>query len=141
MRFSDDDLNEIYDRTSGYCHLCHRKLAFTNYGVLGARGAWEVEHSNPQARGGTHMRTNLYAACIPCNRSKGCRSTKCVRHQNGVRRAPPSVPQRKSAKEKQAIAGGLAGGTIGAALFGPLGAAAGFLMGASVASRKNPEHN
>jgi len=71
MHFSDDDLNEIYDRTSGYCHICHRKLAFINYGVLGARGAWEVEHSKPQARGGTHMRTNLYAACIPCNRSKG----------------------------------------------------------------------
>jgi 5-methylcytosine-specific restriction endonuclease McrA len=141
MRFSDDDLNEIYDRTSGYCHLCHRKLAFSNYGILGARGAWEVEHSNPQARGGTHMRRNLYAACIPCNRSKSCRSTKSVRCANGVRKAPLCVQRRKIAKEKQALAGGLAGATIGAALFGPLGAAAGFLIGASGASRQNPDRN
>jgi hypothetical protein len=141
MRFSDDDLNEIYDRTSGYCHLCHRKLAFTNYGVLGARGAWEVEHSKPQAHGGTHMRTNLYAACVPCNRSKSCRSTKSVRHENGVRKAPLCVQQRTRAKEEQALAGGLAGGTVGAALFGPVGAVAGFLIGASVASRQNPDGN
>ena len=48
------DLNAIYDRTSGYCQICHRKVYFNNYGVLGARGAWEIEHSRPQALGGTH---------------------------------------------------------------------------------------
>jgi hypothetical protein len=114
-------------------------IAFTNYGIVGARGAWEVEHSNPRARGGTHMRRNLYAACIPCNRSKGFRSTKSVRHENGVRKAPLCVQQRKAAKEQQALAGGLAGGTLGGTLFGPLGAVAGFLIGASVAAGQNPD--
>jgi hypothetical protein len=42
------DLNAIYDRTSGYCHIFHRKLVFTNYGIVGAKGAWEVEHSGPR---------------------------------------------------------------------------------------------
>jgi len=103
MRYSNDELNDIYERTSGYCHLCHRKLAFTNYGVPGARGAWEIEHSNPQARGGTSLRRNLYAACIPCNRSKGCRSTKSVRCQNGVRRAPLSIQQSKERKRSRPL--------------------------------------
>lgn len=39
MAFTSDDLNAIYDRTSGYCHLCGKKLAFTNHGAVGARGA------------------------------------------------------------------------------------------------------
>lgn len=46
MPYSRSQLRRIYDRTSGYCHLCHKKLAFTNYGRYGAKGVWEVEHSN-----------------------------------------------------------------------------------------------
>jgi 5-methylcytosine-specific restriction endonuclease McrA len=71
MRYSSDDLNAIYDRTSGYCHICKRKVAFCNYGALGRRGAWEVEHSHARAKGGSDRLGNLYAACIKCNREKG----------------------------------------------------------------------
>ena len=65
------DLNAIYDRTSGYCHICHRKLAFYNYGIVDAKGAWEVEHSRPRALGGTHDGNNKYAIASqpgPCAR-------------------------------------------------------------------------
>jgi hypothetical protein len=31
------DLNAIYDRTSGYCHICQPKVYFSNYGIVGAR--------------------------------------------------------------------------------------------------------
>lgn len=36
MAFNDAMLNQIYDRTSGRCHICHKKLAYKNYGAVGA---------------------------------------------------------------------------------------------------------
>lgn len=139
MPFSDDQLNDIYDRTSGYCHICHRKLAFSNYGVIGARGAWEVEHSRPQRQGGSSRLCNLYPACISCNRSKGARSTRAVRDQNGVRRAPMSSNKRREARQQRSAAGAVIGGVAGAALFGPLGALAGGALGASFFKSGNPD--
>lgn len=41
----------IFDRTQGLCHICRRRLAWSNYGIFGARGTWEAEHSVPQAVG------------------------------------------------------------------------------------------
>ncbi len=71
MGYTDDELNYIYDKTGGYCNWCEKKIAFRNYGRVGERGAWEVDHSNPLALGGTDYLRNLVPACIPCNRSKG----------------------------------------------------------------------
>lgn len=31
-------LRKIYDKTDGYCHICHKKLAFSNHGITGAKG-------------------------------------------------------------------------------------------------------
>lgn len=81
MEWSDSQLSAIYDRTSGYCHICRKKLAFSNYACSGERGAWEVEHSVPRAAGGTDRLNNLFAACIDCNRSKGACSTRSCRGQ------------------------------------------------------------
>ena len=71
MSYTDDELSDIYDKTEGYCHHCGKRLAWINYGVPGARAAWEVDHSNPLSRGGTNYYRNLVPSCIPCNRSKG----------------------------------------------------------------------
>src|SRR6266481_309133 len=70
VAYMREQLRRIYDKTNGSCHLCGKKLAFTNYGEVGARAAWEVEHSIPLANGGTHHGNNLFASCVPCNRSK-----------------------------------------------------------------------
>ncbi len=51
-RYSNDLLNSIYDNTYGYCACCRKKLAFVNYGILGARANWEVDHDVPVSRGG-----------------------------------------------------------------------------------------
>ena len=67
MTFSDDDLNDIYDKNGGCCWHCGKKLAFSNYGIVGARGAWEVDHSSPF---GVDDLRNWEPACVPCNRSK-----------------------------------------------------------------------
>lgn len=71
MQWDWDTLNWVYDRTGGYCRYCEKRLSWTNYAVDGARGAWEVDHSVPLALGGTDYLSNLWPACIDCNRDKG----------------------------------------------------------------------
>jgi HNH endonuclease len=136
--FTERQLNAIYDRTSGYCHICRRKMAFSNYGCVGARGAWEVEHSRPRARGGTNHGNNLYGACIPCNRSKGARGTRSVRRANGFASAPMSRERRNQVRQENAVVGGAFGALLGA-LAGPPGAIAGLLIGARAGYVKKPD--
>lgn len=98
-------LQKIFDRTNGRCHLCRGPLQFDRFGVVGQPGAWEREHSVARANGGTDHLNNLYAACIPCNRSKQDRSTATVRRTNGYRSAPLSAEQ----KSGNAVIGGSLG--------------------------------
>jgi len=132
------ELRQIYDRTCGYCHICHKKLAFKNYGRHGERAAWEIEHSNPRAKGGTNRWNNLYAACIRCNRSKGANSTRAARAQYGKVRAPLSGRKRKAAKLDNAVTYGIAGAGAGAVL-GPVGLVVGAIVGAGMGHKKNPD--
>jgi hypothetical protein len=113
MRFNEQQLVKIFQRTSGYCHICHKKLQLNKYGAEGERGSWEVEHSNPQAKGGTHRLNNLYPACIRCNRAKGARSTRSARAKHGKTRAPLSVAKRRKAKAINALKGAVLGGVTG----------------------------
>jgi 5-methylcytosine-specific restriction endonuclease McrA len=140
IRFSEEQRNDIYDRTSGYCHICRKKLAFNNYGRFGAKGAWEVEHSKPQSRGGTNRLNNLYAACVSCNRSKNNSSTRTARGAYGNRKAPLSTEARKRAKAGNAVAGGVLGAIAGL-VFGPGGAIIGGAIGAKLGHKKNPDKN
>ena len=117
MSFTTDELKKIYDRSSGYCHICHKKLAWKNYGEIGARGAWEVEHSNPKAGGGTDGLHNLYPACIPCNRSKGSKSVRSARALYGKTRAPLAREKREKAKILNSFIYGLGGAAIARVLW------------------------
>lgn len=132
MAFSRAELKAIYDRTSGYCHICGKKLALTNYGAAGSRGGWEVEHSVPRAAGGTDRLNNLYASCIPCNRAKQDGSTRTARAQNGRTRAPLSREKRAGQRTTNTVVGGAAGAMLGGALFGPAGAVIGGGIGAAL---------
>jgi hypothetical protein len=137
MRLTQDQLEYVFDRTSGYCHLCHGKLAFCNYALRDERGAWEIEHSVPRARGGTNRLNNLYAAHIGCNRSKGARSTRSARRQNGYTCAPASVQARRNERIENMIAGGGLGMFVGA-LGGPAGLLLGGLIGGSLGFDQKP---
>lgn len=95
MKREEAQLRAIYDRTEGQCHICRKRLSFCNYGLLGKRGAWEIEHSVAQARGGTDHGNNLFAAHISCNRSKGDSSSRTARRQHGYQCAPYSTTKRK----------------------------------------------
>lgn len=68
--WDDETINRVYDRNGGYCWHCGRKLSFTNYGIVGAKSAWEIDHSRPLSRGGTDHLNNLVPSCVECNRSK-----------------------------------------------------------------------
>jgi hypothetical protein len=125
------ELRTIYDRTGGYCHLCERKLAFTNYGKRGRRGAWHIEHSVPRANGGTNHGNNLKPSCIECNLEKGTLSTRAIRARNGRTRSPISREKRRRATEANTVGGAVIGGLIGA-VGGPLGMAAGAWLGGAI---------
>ncbi len=137
MAYSTEELNRIYDRTSGRCHICGKRLSFKNYGRYGERGAWHVEHSRPRARGGTDHGNNLYAACIGCNLEKSTVSTRTARAWHGRRRAPLSRERRIEAKNSAALAWGILGAAVGA-LGGPWGAIAGALIDAKLGHGADP---
>ncbi len=137
-KYDNATLSAIYDRTNGYCHLCGKKLAFTNYGQRGARGAWNVEHSIAVAMGGTDHLNNLYAACITCNAEKGLLSTRTARAGNGMTRAPRSVAAQERARSKDTSKGATVGGALGLLLSGtPGGVVVGALIGGALGGSGN----
>lgn len=137
--YSDERLERIFDRTSGYCHLCSRKLVFCNYAIRGARGAWNVEHSIPRALGGTDHLNNLYPAHIDCNEMKGTNCTKRSRAAHGRTRAPYSVAKRIQKREDNALRKGIITGAAGGAMFGPPGVIIGAFIGAISGYDENPD--
>lgn len=74
-------LAEIFEKTDGHCHICNGKLEFEDYGKTDAPGAWEVDHHEPLAKGGTDHLDNLFPACSTCNRSKQDSSTETARRK------------------------------------------------------------
>ena len=139
MRFTKEQLDQIYRKTSGYCHICHTKLSRKNYGQDGERGAWHVEHSVPRAKGGTDHLNNLKPACISCNLDKSATTTRTARGWNGKTRAPLSVEKRNQAKSENALLGAVGGGVVGFAVAGPIGAAIGALAGGHFGASENPD--
>ena len=70
MAYTDEVLNDVYDMTQGYCLYCDMKLSFINYGKVGKRAAWEVDHFIPIRSNGPHRMDNLVPACVHCNTVK-----------------------------------------------------------------------
>lgn len=92
-------IERIYRKTDGNCHICYKKLSLSNYGKLGNKGAWEIEHSVPRVKGGTDHSNNLFAACISCNRDKGTHTSRTARAWHGRTKAPLS----REKKEEEAF--------------------------------------
>lgn len=139
MPWKPEALRFVYDRTSGRCHLCGKKLSWINYGRRGARGAWHVDHSVPRTKGGTNHRNNLYAACIVCNREKDTFTAKTARSWHGRQRAPLSHAKRAQRKKQNAAIGGAVGGLLGAVVLGPVGAVVGAGIGAKLGHNAKPD--
>jgi hypothetical protein len=136
---ADDRLEQVFERTAGRCHICGGNLCFRNYGRVGARGAWEIEHSHPRCKGGSDSLNNLYAAHIRCNRQKGTCTTRTARSWHARTRAPLSAQKQSEVRQRNAFEIGLIGVVLGLAT-GGIGAAvvlggAGACLGHSL----NPE--
>ena len=138
MAYTRTELRRIYDRTSGYCHLCHGKMSFTNFSRLGRKGAWEVEHSVPRSKGGTDHGNNLRGAHINCNRQKSDFTTQTARRWHGITRAPLSRDQKKQAQASNTARGALIGGLVGL-IAGPEGAVLGSMLGAAIGNSIKPK--
>lgn len=54
-------LDEIFERDSGVCHLCHKRVP---------RSKATMDHLIPVSLGGPHTRANVSLACRSCNSSK-----------------------------------------------------------------------
>lgn len=115
MPYDEDKLRRVFERTDGACHICRRKLLFSNYGRTDKRDCWEVDHSLPRSRGGSDRLNNLYVAHIRCNRSKGSRNSRSVRGKNGFQAAPLST----KAKTRNTVTGGVLGVMAGYILVPP----------------------
>jgi hypothetical protein len=136
--FSAEVLEHVFDRTDGRCHICYRRVAWKNYGILGARGAWEVDHSVPRAYGGTDRLTNLLPAHIRCNRSKQAGSSRSARGQHGRRRAPYSASGRQAVRVRNgALGAGL--GWLAAAILLPQARVAAAIIGALGGASIDPD--
>lgn len=127
-RFDEETRRAVFEKSNRLCHLCWEPIAYANYGNHGARGAWEIDHSNPKAKGGTDHLNNLYAAHTVCNRAKQARSSASVRRENGHSRSPMSAEAMQELKEGDAWAGAIAGGMLGARF----GGFPGLLIGAAI---------
>ena len=140
-RRTDDELNAIFDSTSGKCHLCGRRLAWRNHGVVGGRGAWHVDHSRARARGGSDFLRNLRPACITCNCSKRDGSNRTIRARHGRTRAPLSRDRRRAAKIRNGVVGAGLGWVAGRALLGlaPAPAILLGLLGLAVGGNLDPD--
>lgn len=70
MGYNDEYVNWVYDRTRGQCFYCGITLSFKNYGIVGNKGAWEIDHFIPIASKGAHQPHNWVPACVNCNTEK-----------------------------------------------------------------------
>jgi hypothetical protein len=129
MPYLPEQLQAIFARTDGRCHLCGDRVFFSHYGRLDTAGAWEVEHSLPRAAGGTDHGNNLYAAHPSCNRSKCDGSTRAARILNGLTRAPLCAAKKEAIRERNTGVGLGVGIAVGSAVAGPLGALIGGVVG------------
>ncbi|MBI1948531.1 MAG: HNH endonuclease [Deltaproteobacteria bacterium] len=139
MAYGDDVLRQIHQKTDGRCHLCRRAVRYALYGAYAEPAGWEVDHSNPRARGGTDRKSNLLPACCSCNRTKRASSTRSARKRNGFSRRPKSRGEKTATREKNAVVGGGLGAVAGGLMFGPLGALAGALLGGGIGHDIDPE--
>ena len=138
--WTDEGLRAIYDTTSGKCHLCHKKLAWKNYGARkGTRGAWHVDHSRPLTRGGVDDRRNAKPACASCNCSKQDGYNRTIRARRGLSRAPLSRVRRKEATFNNTIAGAGVGAALGGLVGGRPGAILGGVLASLLGAKQDPD--
>jgi 5-methylcytosine-specific restriction endonuclease McrA len=92
MPYTENQLDDFYYSTCGYCRYCGKKISRINYGSHREKGAWEVDHVRPRVSRGSDGDHNLVPACFGCNRSKGrktplnwCRFLKSSQYSEDIK--------------------------------------------------------
>ena len=138
MKYTGDQLKKVYGKTNGYCHVCHGKLLFKNYGKKGGKNAWHIDHSRAQAKGGTFHTNNLFPAHWDCNIKKGVKTSRTARSWSGNSRAPYSKEKLIRIRSERR-AGGAAIGAAAGIPFGIPGIIIGAAGGALIGELTSPE--
>lgn len=117
MRYSNEDLTYIADKTNDHCHLCNGKFIYSHYGRLDKATGWEVDHSKARSKGGSEKLSNKLPAHVRCNRSKGTRSTRDYRRIYGFTKKPKSKVQVQNDKVLDDVVGAIG---VGIAVVGTI---------------------
>lgn len=139
MSYTEEDKQRVYERTDGRCHLCWDPIDRDKYGDLDDPRGWEFDHSKPANKGGSDHPNNIYPAHQSCNRSKGSRSSRSYRREEGYSGPPLSKERKEKKNTEQQLGGALIGAGAGAAIGGPPGAALGGFIGLIAGDAKDPE--
>lgn len=100
MKYSDDELMWIFNRSDGRCFYCGAEVSFHAYQAFGQRNAWLVDRFVPSERGGTDQIFNWVASCPACSFDKGSRlpwEFAPERFRSGEPRPEVSLIQRRYA--------------------------------------------
>ncbi|MBL8618792.1 MAG: HNH endonuclease [Deltaproteobacteria bacterium] len=109
------DLDKVWAKTHGRCHLCHLEVDLATYGladIFGADAA-TVDHLVPQSHGGDDHHDNLLPAHLGCNASRGTQPVAVTRFRMaGALDAPMSTDGRIGAGVAIMGLGALLGGAL-----------------------------
>lgn len=130
MTFDPDTLRAIYRATSGYCHRCRRKLAFSRFAQADGRGGWEIDACQPHPRA-----TALVPVCLACHR--GPRAAEPAPPSGAIAARAPE-PREGAPTLRGALIGGACGALLGALWGGLLGALLGALLEAEAGPKDLP---
>ncbi|MCY1009312.1 HNH endonuclease [Nannocystis pusilla] len=117
------DVDAIWRRTNGKCHLCHEGVGLHTYGCLSLYGgeAGSVDHLVPQYFGGTDHFDNLRIAHQRCNSGRGIRDPDEVRLELAGRLDEPRSAGQEVLRAVAITGGGAAvGGLIALATADPV---------------------
>lgn len=116
------NVRDIWARTGGKCHLCHRPVDLSTYGLVEIYGAEaaSVDHLVPQSLGGDHGFENLRIAHVGCNSRRGTQDPVDARFsQSGRTWEPFSTGARVGVVLTSTLGLGLVGALAGAAVAKP----------------------
>lgn len=94
-RFSQSEVEAIWQATKGRCHICHQRWKLSQRGMHG----WHIDHVIPHIGGGRDSEAlpNFRVACAKCNLRKG-RGFKEASIRLGLRRLVELLQEERAEK-------------------------------------------
>jgi hypothetical protein len=97
--------------------------------LVGAEGAWEVDHSKARANSGIDHKNNLYPVCIGCNRRKKAHEIRPIQEENVFRGPPMPAKMKEGIRQRNTLGTAIISGVKGILLGGPVVLVAALVFG------------